>query len=215
MKQHKRLHLFLAVLVAVMFVATMSWAHEAAWPGKRLSEVFPKAKNLKPRQVTLTPDQIGRIEKAAGAKIGVEEKSPTFYIASGVDENSESDKVGTIGAVVFIDAVGERGNIEVNVAISPNGKLHAVSLWKNKEGKALESKEFLGQFNDKKKPTDPFKVGEDIVAPKGAEKSSQAIAIAAKKGWLMFQEVFGVKQADEGSEAHSDDHDKEGEPHDH
>ena len=192
---HRHLVRPLTLLVMVLtLTSSVVWAHEAGWPGKRLSEVFPKAKTFKPRQVTLTPAQIARIEKAAGAKIGVEDKVPTFYVA--YIEDKEAGKEVPAGAVVFIDAVGARGNMEVNVAVTLKGKLHSVSLWKHKESKAVESKDFLKQFNDKKKITDPFKVGEDIVAADGAEKASQTVATATKKGWFMFQEVFGKKKAD-------------------
>ncbi len=187
----------ITVLVFVLMLSTIfAWAHEAGWPGKRLAQVFPEAKNFKTRQVTLSLEQIKSIQEATGTKIGAEEKTPTFYIAYGVDKDKKSQ---IIGAVIFVDAVGERGNMEVNVAISAKGKLHAVSLWKSKESKQISSKEFLKQFNEEKKLTDPFLVGKDITAATGAEKASQAVATAAKKGWLMFTEVFGKKEANETS----------------
>ncbi|HIE30413.1 TPA: hypothetical protein EYP66_24395 [Candidatus Poribacteria bacterium] len=103
--------------------------------------------------------------------------------------------------------------MEINVAITPKGKLHSVSLWKHKEGKQLESNQFLKQFNEKKKPTDAFKVGEDIIAVEGAEKASQAVATSAKKGWLMFREVFVKKKDKKDMEEYDDDreHAEEGE----
>jgi hypothetical protein len=80
--------------------------------------------------------------------------------------------------------------------------LHAISLWKNKESKQLESKEFLKQFNKAQKPTDPFQIGKDITPAPGAEKASQSVATAAKRGWLMFREVFGKKD-DSGTSTES------------
>ncbi len=222
---YRRFILLLALFTSILvLISSLSWAHEAGWPGKRLAQVFPKAKDFKKRQVTLSAAQIARVEKATGSKIGVEDKSPTFYIAYGIvessvlDEESKSDEVKSIGAVVFIDTVGARGNMEVNVAIDTKGKLHSVSFWKNKEGKKLESKEFLKQFNAKKKPTDLFQVGKDITTAPGAKKASQATATATKKGWLMFQEVFGKKKTTEAStaDAHhdeSDDHHDDSDGH--
>ncbi|MEK7395340.1 MAG: hypothetical protein AAB116_00235 [Candidatus Poribacteria bacterium] len=198
----KRFSLLILSFVFIFILSsTLILAHEAAWPGKRLAGVFPNAKNFKARQVTLNAEQTASIEKATGTKIGTEEKTPTFYIAYGIDKESKSDKLQSIGAVVFIDAVGERGNMEVNVAISLKGTLYSVSLWKNKESKQLGSNEFLKQFNEKKKPEDPFQIGKDIVAAKGSEKASQAIATAAQKGWFMFREVFGKKEGTEISPA--------------
>lgn len=196
----KRFGLLILSFVSIfMLSSTLILAHEAGWPGKRLAEVFPNAKNFKARQVTLNAEQIANIEKATGTKIGTEEKTPTFYIAYGIDKESKSDKLQTIGAVLFIDAVGERGNMEINVAISPKGTLYSVSLWKNKESKQLGSNEFLKQFNEKKKPDDLFQIGKDIVTVANSEKSSQAIATATKKGWIMFREVFGKKDTESAS----------------
>lgn len=192
---YKRFGLLILSFVSIFIMSnTLILAHEAGWPGKRLAGVFPNAKNFKARQVTLNAEQIANIEKATGTKIGTEEKTPTFYIAYGIDKESKSDKVQPIGAVIFIDAVGERGNMEVNVAISPKGTLYSVSLWKNKESKQLGSNEFLKQFNEKKKPEDPFQIGKDIVEAKGSAKASQAVATATQKGWLIFREVFGKKE---------------------
>lgn len=208
---HKRFVVSTALLsMTLVFMISFGWAHEAGWPGKRLSKVFPKATRFKARQVTLTPNQIARIEKATGSKLGVEEKTPTFYIAYGKDE--KTGKQVPIGAVIFIDAVGERGNVEINVAVSPKGKLLAVSLWKHREAKTLGDKKFLAQFHPKKKLTDPFLVGKDIVAAPGAEKASQTVATAAKKGWLMFAEVFGKKKAASATsqDGKMDHHDEEG-----
>lgn len=196
----KRFGLIILSFVFIFILSnTLLIAHEAGWPGKRLAGVFPNAKNFKARQVTLSAEQIASIEKATGAKIGAEEKTPTFYIAYGIDKESKSDKLQTIGAVVFIDAVGDHGNMEINVAISPKGALYSVSLWKNKEAKKLASNEFLKQFNEKKKPDDLFQIGKDIVAVPNSEKSSQAIATSAKKGLMMFREVFGKKEAESAS----------------
>ena len=186
--------LFGAVLV---LWTSLVWTHESEWPGKRLAEVFPKAKKFKARQVTLTAEQIARIEKETGSKVEGEDKEPTFYVPYGQAEEGKSDELQPIGAVVFIDAVGQRGNMEVNVAITPSGTLKAVSLWKHQESKQLESQEFLKQFEGDKKATDAFQVGKDITAVPGAEKASQAIATAAKRGLVMFREVFGKKDTGE------------------
>ena len=79
------------------------------------------------------------------------------------------------------------------------GTLYSVLLWKNKESKQLAGNEFLKQFNEKKKPEDLFQIGKDVMAVTNSEKSSQAIATAAKKGWIMFREVFGKKDAESAS----------------
>ena len=195
----RRASISVAILSSAILVLCTSlvWTHESAWPGKRLAEVFPKAKKFKARQVTLTAEQVARIEKETGSRIEGEDKEPTFYIAYGPGEDGESAELQPMGAVVFIDAIGQSGNMEVNVAITPKGTLQAVSLWKHQESKQLESQEFLKQFNGDKKATDAFQVGKDITAVSGAEKASQAMATAAKRGLLMFQEVFGKKDTGE------------------
>ena len=195
----RRASISVAILSSAILVlwTSLVWTHESAWPGKRLAEVFPKAKKFKARQVTLTAEQIARIEKETGSKVEGEDKEPTFYVAYGPVEGGKSDELQPMGAVVFIDAVGQSGNMEVNVAITPKGTLQSVSLWKHTESKKLESPEFLKQFEGDKKVTDAFQVGKDITAVPGAEKASQAMATAAKRGLVMFQEVFGKKDAAE------------------
>jgi hypothetical protein len=178
----------------LMLWASSAWAHEAEWPGKRLAVVFPKAKKFKSQQVTLTAEQVARIEKETGTRIEGENKAPKFYIAYGDSEKSESGKQ-PIGAVVFIDAVGQRGSMEINVVITPEGALHSVSLWESKESKQLQSKEFLKQFMGKK-ATDAFQVGKDVVPAAGALKASQAVSTSAKLGLSLFREVFVKKDAD-------------------
>jgi len=273
----KEFFIFLVIITAFcLFIPISTWGHEAGWPGKRLAKVFPKAKKFSSKKVTLNPEQIGRIEKATGEKIGAEEKTPTFYLAYGTPEKKEEqkaspspqpikekedDKPQLLGAVVFIDALGQNGNMEVNVAIDKQGKLLSVSFWSHSENKKIEGKEagfkiteqslenlksegvpvdvleklqslknqefigekdfldkleetigdeqtamfkssilkhaltyFLKQFNGKL-PDEPFKVGDDIKPVQGLEKTSQAVATAAKKGALMFQEVFGKQGA--------------------
>lgn len=195
----RRASMPVAVLLSAILVlwTSLVWTHESAWPGKRLAGVFPKAKSFKARQVTLTAEQIARLEKETGSRIEGEDKTPTFYVAYGPVESGKSGELQPMGAVVFIDAVGEHGNMEVNVAVTPRGALQAVSLWKHQESKQLESPEFLKQFEGGKKATDTFQVGKDITAVPGAEKASQAMATAAKRGLLMFQEVFGKKDTGE------------------
>ena len=55
----------------------------------------------------------------------------------------------------------------------------------------------MKQFEGDKKVTDAFQIGKDVTAVPGAEKASQSIATAAKRGLLMFREVFGKKDTNE------------------
>lgn len=178
----KRLGVFIIALVALMVSSSVS-AHQRGWPGKRLAQTFPEAAKFTSRQVTLSMDQIGRIEEAIGERLEPESRVPTFYPAFG--------KAGEkIGFVLFTDQIGENGAIEMGVAIDREGKVRHVAIFASREDKRIGKDEFIDQFHGKT-VKDPLKVGADITPAAGAEKGSQAMATGVRKVLLIKQEVFG------------------------
>ncbi len=180
----KTLSLFLGIFG--LLSASISQAHQQSWPGKRLAETSPQAKSFTKKQLTLSPAQTAWIEKNLGEAIRVEDKTPVFY--SG---NDESKKVVTY--VLFLDAVGANGKVELGVAVSPGGAVLNTVLFEHSEGKGLEAGAFLSQFNGKT-ATDKFKVGADIKAPSGNEKAAQAIASSIRRGLLMAMAGLEIGQ---------------------
>ena len=152
-------------------------AHQRTWPGKRLAEMMPAANKFTERSVTLSSDQIAWVEKSLGESIRTEDKTPSFYVA--VDGGGRS-----LGVVVFVDATGENGKIEIGVAIDVAGAVTSVALFEHSESGAVASKEFLGQFSGKK-AADKFKVGDDVKAPSGGGKAAQAISTTTRRALLL------------------------------
>lgn len=159
-------------------------AHDRSWPGRRLAEALPEAASYTARPVALTPDQIGWAEKALGSPLRTEDRTPTFYV--GVDGAGAS-----VGVVVFLDADGVNGKVEMADALAPDGKLLHVVLYDHAEPAAVGKPEFLKQFAAKS-GADHFMVGMDVTSPAGAEKSAQAIATAARRGVLMAMAGLGL-----------------------
>jgi hypothetical protein len=99
-----------------------------------------------------------------------------------------------VGTVMTHAGKGQFGAIEVVVAVVPGDsgpviKEVRIQRDRQKAKAALRGKDFLGQFKDKGLD-DPFKIGEDLkTAVEGAEKASQAVATAARKLLLVYDEL--------------------------
>lgn len=173
----------LIMVLAIVAAGPFAYAHQKGWPGKRLSQTYPEAAKFTSRQVTLSSDQIGRIEQAVGERVEPENRVPTFYPAF--------DKTGEkIGFVLFADQIGENGAIEMGIAVDREGKVRHVVIFSSREDKRIGKDEFLDQFHGKT-VKDPLKVGADITPMGGAEKGSQAVATGVRKVLFIKQEVFG------------------------
>jgi hypothetical protein len=96
--------------------------------------------------------------------------------------------------IMFVDAIGECGKIEIGIVVSGKGELVKIHLFENKEPKLLAQEHFLKQF-ESKKLSDSFKVGSDITAPRGSKRSAQAIASGARRGLLIINEWKPGKRA--------------------
>lgn len=170
------------VLTGKMFISA-AFAHQKGWPGKRLGQTYPESAKFTSRQVTLSSDQMSRIEQALGERVEPENRTPTFYPA--FDTAGEK-----IGFVLFSDQTGENGPIEIGVAVDREGKVRHVVILSSREDKKIGRPSFLDQFNGKN-IKDPLKIGADITPVAGSEKVSQAVANGVRKVLLIKQEAFG------------------------
>ena len=99
-----------------------------------------------------------------------------------------------VGTVMTHAGKGQFGAIEVVVAVvegdsGPVIKDVRIQRDREKAKAALRGKEFLGQFKGKGL-TDAFKVGDDMkTAALGADKASQALATAARKLLIVYDEL--------------------------
>ena len=99
-----------------------------------------------------------------------------------------------VGTVMTHAGKGQFGAIEVVVAVvegdsGPVLKDVRIQRDREKAKAALRGREFLGQFKGKGL-TYAFKVGEDLkTAAPGADKASQAVATAARKLLIVYDEL--------------------------
>ncbi len=180
----------LATLGLVLLISSLSYAHDLVWPGAKLKALFPKAESFEQKNLYVSDDQRAALEKAIGTRLPEEDLKPSIYLA--VVKDRPEGPVKKAAAIIFIDAYGEGGKIEMGVVVGGKGELMKIQLFENKEPQKISRPDFLKQFEGKK-ASDPFKVGTDINAPHGLEKSAQAVASGARRGILIISEMFRKK----------------------
>jgi hypothetical protein len=179
------------IIVVIIFLsgASGSHAHDLVWPGEKLKTLYPAAVSFEQKNFYVSDQQKAEIERTLGARLPEEDLKPSIYFAVVKDRPESSPRKAA--AIIFIDAYGEGGKIEMGVVVSGKGELANVHLFENKEPEAISRPAFLKQFKGKK-ASDLFKVGADINAP-AVTKSAQAVASGARRGLLIINEMFKKK----------------------
>lgn len=180
--------LFLSIMT--IFFSGSSFAHDLVWPGEKLKILFSQAESFEQKNLYVSDEQRSRIEGLLGYKLPDEDLKPSVYFA--IVRNTPDSPPRKGAAIMFIDAYGEGGKIEMGVVVSSRGDLAKIHIFENKESEKLTQQSFLRQFEGKK-PSEAFKVGADIAAPAGKERSAQAIASGARRGLLIIDELFKKK----------------------
>lgn len=176
-------------LVSVALANTV-FPHEKTWPEKRLRQAWPEAQSFTSKQFTLTSGQISEL-KSEGIQIGSEDRNPTFYFAQKKETPSDT-KAKTLGIILFIDASGENGSIEISVAMGTDGQVKKADIWEHSENSLVAKENFLKQFVGKNSK-DTFIISKDYTPIAGAEKSSEAVARAVKKALKISNAIFAKK----------------------
>lgn len=173
--------LLVLVFLGIAFSASVQ-AHETEWPGQKLASIFPKAKKFVQRSAVLTPAKMAAIEKELGVKLRAEDQKPVFYIPI-------NEKKKPMGLVLFVDAQGPRGVIDGAVGLDMKGKVVKVAVYNHNESDAIAADKFLEQFIGMD-IDNTFNIGEDVMAVKGHEAASEAIALLPKKTLAMCYALF-------------------------
>ena len=173
--------LLVLVFLGIAFSASVQ-AHETEWPGQKLASIFPKAKKFVQRSAVLTPAKMAAIEKELGEKLRAEDQKPVFYIPI-------NEKKKPMGLVLFVDAQGPRGVIDGAVGLDMKGKVVKVAVYNHNESDAIAADKFLEQFIGMD-IDNTFNIGEDVMAVKGHEAASEAIALLPKKTLAMSYALF-------------------------
>ncbi|MBZ0157039.1 MAG: hypothetical protein K8I29_12615 [Alphaproteobacteria bacterium] len=178
------------VVPFLLLLSPGALAHDLVWPGEKLKAMFPQAESFEQKNLYISDEQRARIEKMAGVPLPEEDLKPSLYLA--VVRSAPGAPPRKAAAMLFIDAQGEGGKIEMGVVVNGKGELERIHLFENRESEKVTRSSFLKQFEGKK-TSDPFKTGVDITAPAGQEKATQAIASGAKRGLLIINELFKRK----------------------
>ena len=179
-----------ALIFTVSFCPLPVLAHDLVWPGEKLKTLFPKAESFEQKNLHVSDEQKSVIEKTLGSRLPEEDLKPSIYFAVVKDRPETAPKKAA--AIIFIDAYGEGGKIEMGVVVNGKGELVKIHLFENKEPERITQQAFSKQFEGKK-ASEAFRVGTDITAPRSAEKSAQAVASGARRGMLIINELFRKK----------------------
>jgi len=175
------------LVIFLLAAVDLAMAHDTVWPGDKLQILAPAAASFEQRNLYLADQQRQRLEAALGTALPVEDLQPSIYfsiVKKTPDGPSKRDEV-----ILFVDADGKEGKIEIGSVITGQGRLARVHLFENKEDQSLVAADFLGQFSGKS-AAEPFVVGRDITAPAGQEESARAIAAAVRRSLLLVEELF-------------------------
>jgi len=153
-------------------------------PSEALKTIFATSGEVVPDKKTLSPDAIKKISKALGYEIS--KKEWTFYIA----------KTGNVvnGYALVDNEKGKMEPITFLTAINTDGTVKDVEVlvYRESYGSEVHQKPFLRQYN-KKKSTDPIRVGQDIKHITGATISSRAISTGVKRALIIWNQIYGTK----------------------
>ena len=174
--------LFLMVLFAGTAAASLCvWRQ----PDTDISDIFGSG-SYKTVFADITDAQKQKIEKRLGFPLDADETQFKYFPVFKGKER--------VGTVMTHAGKGQFGAIEVVVAVVEGDSgpvIKAVRIQRDREKAkaALRSKEFLGQFKGKGL-NDAFKLGDDLkTAAPGADKASQAVATAARKLLIVYDEL--------------------------
>ena len=170
----------------LLILAGTAAASLCVWrqPDSDISDIFGSG-SYKTVFADITDAQKLKIEKRLGFSLDADETQFKYFPVYKGKER--------VGTVMTHAGKGQFGAIEVVVAVVEGDSgpvIKAVRIQRDREKAkaALRSKGFLGQFKGKGL-TDTFRVGEDLkTAAQGADKASQAVATAARKLLIVYDE---------------------------
>lgn len=177
-----------ALAVIVGFLApSYAIAHDVVWPGEKLEAMYPSAESFEQKNLYVSDTQQARMESMLGERLPPEDLKPSVYLA--IVRNSPAERPRAAAAMIFIDAWGDGGKIEMGVVVSGRGEISEVNVFENNEKPGMISGSFLGQFKGKK-AAEPFTVGRDVTAPDIPVKTAQSVASGARRGLVIINEMF-------------------------
>ena len=157
-----------------------------------VAAIFPKAacasgaeedcSDATPHEKKLTADQLKYVEEQSGSKVQSND-NPFVYWAV-FDENHRQ-----LGTLVFVDADGRKGGVELAIGVRSDGTLANVLVQENNEDLPLSSHQFLDQLQGKSIES-PLKIVEDIRYV-GNPQSGQAMLNGVRRGMYLLKAAQG------------------------
>lgn len=185
--------LFRPVLLAIALgvaSATGAIAHDLVWPGEKLEAMYPEATSFDQKNLYVSDEQKVRIQATLGRTLPEEDLKPSIYLV--IVKATPEARARRVAALMFIDAWGRGGKIEMGVGINGKGTVSNVRVFENKEEAPLDGSPFLDQLQGKTK-SDAFQVGADLQTMGVDKKTATAIAEGTRRGVVIINEMFRRK----------------------
>jgi len=192
-----------AVAVVIMVVAGAVLARDvaaqkkphkkehAAIPKEELKVLFPAVTSFSARDCKPSKAQQTAIEQQVGLKLTDDDLHNKCVVAL---HKTPEGKTASVGVAWFTHVEGTKGDLEVGLALDPQGKVLRVAVYEHQESNAIKGQDFLQQFAGKS-PDDPFRIGQDLRAAAGDARGSQLAATAFRKAALVIKATFFEKKA--------------------
>ncbi|MCK5503609.1 MAG: hypothetical protein KAJ10_00500 [Thermodesulfovibrionia bacterium] len=190
MNLHRVVNITIILLFIYLFSPYVSFAHDMIFPGEKLKTLYPEAISFEQKNLYISDQQSTRIEDKIKVSLPEEDLKPSIYFA--ITKQTDDAPPRKVAVIIFIDAYGDGGKVEIGVVVGRKGELMKILLFENNESAILGTQSFLKQYEGKK-PSDVFEVDRDIKAPSGEEKTAQAIASGARRGLLIINELLSKK----------------------
>jgi len=160
-------------------------AEELISVDKALQKIFRKASAFTPHTVTLSAEQISRLEEKADITFaGAHLETVTFYTAQ---ENGQ-----TVGYAFEDTVLGKWGPIHYLAGLNTDGQVKEVVILAYDEirGRPVAKPRFLRQYKGKGLPA-PVKLQRDIDGISGATISSRSLTDGIRKILYIFDDIKG------------------------
>ena len=69
------------IVIAFLFLAAGSYAHDLVWPGEKLKILFPQATSFEQKNLYVSDEKKAFIEKDLGGRLPEEDLKPSIYLA--------------------------------------------------------------------------------------------------------------------------------------
>lgn len=185
------------VACALLLVATPALADEVFLPEAAApAAIFGAGVSAERHTLELGEAELAAISQQLGKR--VEQRRYTYLLVFGSNAHAGGSGVAqgdgrgaVLGAVLFLDVVGQNLPIGFAAGLRPDGTLQdlQVTVYREPYGKEINERRFRAQFRGKS-ARDPLRLGKDIDAISGASISSQSAAYAARKALALSPYVF-------------------------